>query len=104
MATRRRTNAGRHCHASIPGAAEECPEPAADPGVVRSIHGLTLLVVGAMTLIALLPWIPERDADELGTDVFAPWFGTMRWMLPFLLLLAVVARRGPGTRDGWVGG
>ena len=57
------------------------------PDVVRSIIGITLLILGAMTLIALL--LPGKGAlTSWWTGVFAPWFGAMRWLLPFLLLAA----------------
>ena len=70
------------------------------PDVVRSIIGLTLLVLGAMTLIALMP-AGRGTLTSWWTDVFAPWFGTMRWLFPFLLLLAGWGLEwGPGTRPG----
>ena len=70
------------------------------PDVVRSIIGLTLLVLGAMTLIALMP-AGRGTLTSWWTDVFAPWFGTMRWLFPFLLLLAGWwLEWGPGTRPG----
>ena len=54
---------------------------------MRSIVGITLLVLGAMTLIALI--LPgEGSLTSWWTGVFAPWFGAMRWLLPFVLLLA----------------
>jgi len=57
------------------------------PEVVRSIVGIALLVLGAMTLIALI--LPgEGTLTSWWTGVFAPWFGAMRWALPFVLLLA----------------
>jgi len=67
---------------------------------VRSIIGLTLLVLGAMTLIALT--LPGEGAlTSWWTGVFSPWFGTMRWVAPFLLLLAGWwLEWGPGTRPG----
>ena len=70
------------------------------PEVVRSIIGLTLLVLGAMTLIALI--LPGQGAlTSWWRDVFAPWFGTMRWLLPFFLLVAGWwLEWGPGTRPG----
>jgi len=70
------------------------------PDVVRSIIGLTLLVLGAMTLIALI--LPGQGAlTSWWTGVFAPWFGTMRWLLPFFLLAAGWwLEWGPGTRPG----
>jgi len=70
------------------------------PDVVRSIVGLALLVVGAMTLIALI--LPgEGSLTSWWTGVFAPWFGTMRWLLPFFLLAAGWwLEWGPGRRQG----
>ncbi len=70
------------------------------PEVVRSIIGLTLLVLGAMTLIALI--LPGQGAlTSWWRDVFAPWFGTMRWLLPFFLLVAGWwLEWGPGARPG----
>ena len=67
---------------------------------MRSIIGLTLLVLGAMTLIALI--LPGQGAlTSWWRDVFAPWFGTMRWLLPFFLLIAGWwLEWGPGTRPG----
>jgi hypothetical protein len=105
MATRRRTTA-RKTPAPRPSRAR--PKSALSrrltPDVVRSIIGLTLLVLGAMTLIALMPWGDAANRGTLTnwwTDVFAPWFGAMRWLLPFLLLLAGWwLEWGPGTRAG----
>ena len=70
------------------------------PDVVRSILGLALLVLGAMTLIALM--LPGQGTlTSWWTDVFAPWFGTMRWLLPFFLLAAGWwLEWGPGRRPG----
>jgi hypothetical protein len=104
MATRRRTTA-RKTPAPRPSRAR--PKSALSrrltPEVVRSIIGLSLLVLGAMTLIALLPR-GEGTLTNWWTDVFGPWFGTMRWLAPFLLLLAGWwLEWGPGTRpnSGW---
>ena len=68
--------------------------------MVRSIIGLSLLVLGAMTLIALI--LPGQGAlTSWWTGFFAPWFGTMRWLLPFFLLVAGWwLEWGPGTRPG----
>ncbi len=57
------------------------------PDVVRSIVGLILLILGAMTFIALI--LPGQGSlTSWWTGVFAPWFGAMRWLLPFGLLAA----------------
>jgi S-DNA-T family DNA segregation ATPase FtsK/SpoIIIE len=70
------------------------------PDVVRSILGLVLLVLGAMTLIALMP-TGKGTLTSWWTDVFAPWFGTMRWLLPlFLLAAGWWLEWGPGRHPG----
>jgi DNA segregation ATPase FtsK/SpoIIIE, S-DNA-T family len=71
------------------------------PDVVRSILGIVLLALGAMTLIALLPTTRGGSLTSWWTDVFAPWFGTMRWLLPFFLLASGWwLEWGPGKRPG----
>jgi len=60
-----------------------------------------------MTLIALMPLGDQVNRGTLTnwwTDAFSPWFGAMRWVAPFLLLLAGWwLEWGPGTRpnSGW---
>ncbi len=104
MATRRRTTA-RKTPAPRPSRARQksALSKRLTPDVVRSIVGLTLLVLGAMTLIALtLPG--QGTLTSWWTDTFSPWFGAMRWVAPFLLLLAGWwLEWGPGTRpnSGW---
>ena len=70
------------------------------PEIVRSIVGLILLVIGSMTLIALV--LPGQGSlTSWWTDAFAPWFGTMRWLLPFFLLAGGWwLEWGPGRRTG----
>ena len=104
MATRRRTASRKPSVRST--ARSRRPNVLASrltPDVVRSILGLILLVLGAMTLIALMP-TGQGQLTTWWTDVFAPWFGTMRWLLPFFLLLAGWwLEWGPGRRvgSGW---
>jgi hypothetical protein len=73
------------------------------PDVVRSVLGLILLVLGAMTLIALV--LPGEGAlTSWWTNIYAPWFGTMRRLLPFFLLASGWwLEWGPGRRpdSGW---
>ena len=57
------------------------------PAVVRSLVGLTLLVLGAVLLIAIALQGQGKLTDAV-RDVIAPYFGTGRFLLPFLLLLA----------------
>jgi len=104
VATRRRTPARKTpARPSRARSATKAWSTRLTPDVVRSIIGLTLLVFGAMTLIALI--LPGQGAlTSWWTGVFAPWFGTMRWLLPFFLLLAGWwLEWGPGTRadSGW---
>jgi hypothetical protein len=71
------------------------------PDVVRSLVGLFLLVLGVITLIALaLPG--EGTLTTWWRDFFAPWFGTGRWALPFVLLAAgFYVERASGPGRGW---
>jgi S-DNA-T family DNA segregation ATPase FtsK/SpoIIIE len=77
--------------------------PVVGPEVARSILGIVLLVLGAITLIALT----IQGQGSLTTwwqRTVGPWFGTLRWMLPFLLLGAGwYIEWGPGKRpnSGW---
>ena len=74
--------------------------PTSDPEVARSIVGIVLLVLGAVTLIALA--LPGQGAlTDWWRDSIAPWFETGRWLLPFLLLGAGwYVEWGPGKRPG----
>jgi S-DNA-T family DNA segregation ATPase FtsK/SpoIIIE len=77
--------------------------PDIGPEVGRSILGLTLLVLGAVTLIALL--LPGQGTLTNWWNVaVGPWVGSMRWILPFLLMGAGwYLEWGGGTRpnSGW---
>jgi S-DNA-T family DNA segregation ATPase FtsK/SpoIIIE len=70
--------------------------PDVGPEVARSVLGLTLLVLGAVTLIALV--LPGQGTlTTWWNDAVGPWFGSMRWMLPLLLI-------GGGWYLEWGGG
>ena len=79
------------------------PVPTVPPEVARSIVGIVLLVLGAITLIALA--LPGQGAlTDWWRNSIAPWFETGRWALPFLLLGAGwYVEWGPGKRlgSGW---
>ena len=100
MATRRRAATRKPPTRSTRGRRASPFATRLTPDVVRSILGLVLLVLGAMTLIALM--LPGQGAlTSWWTDVFAPWFGTMRWLLPFFLLASGWwLEWGPGRRPG----
>ena len=94
--TRRSTRGRRRSSSSLPS----IPMPAVGPEVARSIVGILLLVLGAVTLIALaLPG--QGSLTDWWRDSIAPWFETGRWLLPFLLLGAGwYVEWGPGKRPG----
>ncbi len=70
------------------------------PMVVRSLVGIVLLVLGAVTAIALL--LPGQGALTDGWRNFSvPYFGTGRWLLPAVLLLSGwYLEWGPGKEPG----
>jgi hypothetical protein len=77
--------------------------PALSPDVTRSLVGILLLVLGAVTLIALT--LPGRGAlTDWWIGSVGPWFGSVRWLLPFILLAAGwYLEWGPGRQpnSGW---
>src|SRR5688572_30822943 len=74
--------------------------PKVSPDVARSIVGIVLLVLGAVTLIALT--LPGRGAlTDWWIGSVGPWFGSVRWALPLILLLAGwYVEWGPGRQPG----
>ena len=70
------------------------------PAVVRSLVGLFLLGLGAVTLIALL--LPGKGSlTDWWSSVSGPFFGTGRWLLPFVLLVSGwYVEWGPGKEAG----
>ncbi len=77
--------------------------PAISPDISRSIIGIVLLVLGAVTLIALI--LPGQGRlTDWWRDFFAPYFGAGRFLLPFLLLGAgyyLEWGRGKQPGSGW---
>ena len=56
-------------------------------------------MLGAVTLIAFLPG--EGSVTTWFRETVGPWFGTLRWLLPFLLARhRLVHRVGPGQGAG----
>jgi len=73
------------------------PDVGAD--VARSLVGITLLVLAAVALIAFLPG--DGSVTRWFRDTIGPWFGSLRWLLPFLLLATGwYIEWGPGKAPG----
>ena len=70
------------------------------PAVVRSLVGIFLLGLGSVTLIALL--LPgEGSLTDWWRNLSVPYFGTGRWLLPAVLLIAGwYVEWGPGREPG----
>ncbi|HEV8488474.1 MAG TPA: DNA translocase FtsK [Candidatus Limnocylindrales bacterium] len=66
------------------------------PEVARSLLGLTLLVLGVVMLIMLFLPAEEGTLTRWARDLVVPFFGSGRWLLPFLLL-------GAGAYIEWNG-
>ncbi len=108
MATRRRTStsrastrrsqAARAKRAS--GSSSRGLSLGMSPAVGRSLVGIVLLVLGAVTLIALM--LPGQGAlTDWWRNLAVPYFGTGRWLLPFVLLLSGwYLEWGPGREPG----
>ena len=73
--------------------------PAVGAEVARSLVGIILLVLAAITLISFLPG--GGSVTTWFREVVGPWFGTLRWMLPLLLLATGwYIEWGPGKAPG----
>ncbi len=68
--------------------------------MARSLVGIVLLVIGAVTLIALA--LPGQGAlTDWWRNLSVPYFGAGRWMLPFVLLISGwYLEWGPGRHPG----
>jgi DNA segregation ATPase FtsK/SpoIIIE, S-DNA-T family len=69
--------------------------------IYRSLLGLGLLVLGAVTFIALL--LPEAGImNRYVTEVLRPAFGQGAWLLAILLVVAgIFVERAPKVGHGW---
>ena len=98
MASRRRATSSRRSRPRKRSGSvlPELRLPEISPDLARSLLGLALLVLGAVTLIALI--LPGQGTlTNWWNGAVGPWFGSMRWMLPFLLI-------GAGWYLEWGGG
>jgi S-DNA-T family DNA segregation ATPase FtsK/SpoIIIE len=67
--------------------------------VARSLIGISLLVLAAVTLIAFLPG--DGSVTRWFREVVGPWFGSLRWLLPILLATTGwYIEWGPGKAPG----
>ncbi|MBA3626354.1 MAG: DNA translocase FtsK [Chloroflexi bacterium] len=75
--------------------------PRIGPQTSRSLIGVLLLVLGAVTIVALV--LPDAGLLNRYVDVFLrPAFGQGAWLLAVLLILAgVFVERAPTMGNGW---
>ncbi len=96
MATRRRRQARRKRSGFGLGSIG-LPDVGKD--VARSLVGISLLVLAAVTLIAFLPG--DGSITTWFKENVGPWFGSLRWLLPLLLLATGwYIEWGPGKAPG----
>ena len=96
MATRRRRQARRKRSGFGLGSIR-LPDVGKD--VARSLVGIALLVLAAVTLIAFLPG--DGSITTWFKETVGPWFGSLRWLLPLLLLATGwYIEWGPGKSPG----
>ncbi len=101
MASRRRAPA-RRGRSRRTGGGFGLPSVTIPPDVARSLVGLTLLVLGVVTLVMLALPSERGTLTDWARTVVLPNFGTGRWLLPIFLLGAggLIEWRplGPGWR------
>ena len=69
------------------------------PAVLRSLVGIVLLMLGAISLIALA--LPGGSLTDWWRDLTVPFFGAARFLFPLVLLLAGwYVEWGPGREPG----
>lgn len=101
MAARRRATPARGRQPSRSRGSGGSSLPRLSAEVTRSIIAVALMVLGVVILVGLL--LPGRGAlTDWILAVIAPWFGTGRWLLPFVLIgLGLRIERVKGPRAGW---
>ncbi len=102
MATRRRTPSPR-TRTRTPRRRTSGPwlDLRLSPELTRTLVGIVLLVVGAVTLIALV--LPGQGIlNRYVNELLRPAFGQGAWFLPVLLLVAgAFVERAPNAGTGW---
>jgi DNA segregation ATPase FtsK/SpoIIIE-like protein len=107
MATRRRTASPRRATGRSTGSARRSPSsgassgPRISPDVARSLVGIAILVVGVITLVALI--LPGQGRlTDLWRNAVAPWMGAGRWFLPPLLIVSgIYVQQAKGVGGRW---
>ena len=108
MATRRRTASPRRATGSSSGTSRRrtptttaSRSPRISPDVARSLVGIAILVIGVITLVALI--LPGQGRlTDLWRNAVAPWMGAGRWFLPPLLIVAgIYVQQAKGVGGRW---
>ncbi|TMD32190.1 MAG: DNA translocase FtsK [Chloroflexi bacterium] len=100
MAARRRP-AVRRTTRTRRRSAFDFPNVQLPPEVIRSLVGLTLLVLGIVTAIMLLLPAEQGTLTNWARTVVLPNFGSGRWLLPFFLLGAGALIEWRPLGSGW---
>ncbi|HET9614552.1 MAG TPA: hypothetical protein VFP22_07050, partial [Candidatus Limnocylindrales bacterium] len=99
MATKRRTT---RRPATPRRRTSNVPSFSVSPEVARSLFGLTLLVLGVITLIMIFLPASQGSLTEWAQRTVNPLFGSGRWLLPFLLMAAgAYVEWGGPPAAGW---
>ncbi|MGZ6266085.1 MAG: DNA translocase FtsK 4TM domain-containing protein [Candidatus Limnocylindrales bacterium] len=70
------------------------------PDLVRQVLGVGFLILGVTLLIGLT--LKGGQLTDLELNLIAPWFGSMRWFLPLLLIpLGYYLERANGEHWDW---
>lgn len=70
------------------------------PDLIRQILGVGCLILGVTILIGLT--LKKGQLTDLEMNLIAPWFGSMRWLLPFILIpLGYYLERANGEHWDW---
>ena len=86
MATKRRTPARRTSTTRRRSGGYRAPAFPIAPEVARSLFGLTLLILGVITLIMIFLPASQGSLTEWAQRTVNPLFGSGRWLLPFMLI------------------
>jgi S-DNA-T family DNA segregation ATPase FtsK/SpoIIIE len=101
MATKRRTTTPRRTPTRR-RRGWSFPALSISPEVARSLFGLTMLVLGVVTMIMIFLPAGQGSLTEWAQRTVNPLFGTGRWLLPFLLIAGgAYVEWGSAPAPGW---